>query len=1090
MRQSRSLEEYSQDLCHFLAPHLESFNWAVTSGLKSIPSWVLPQEIKKENDSRVLSFKVVDLSLSKPHDSHGKPIYPYQCRLGGITYGSTMQITIEARINDNPSQKFSIIAENIPVMVNSILCHLNGLSPVDKTAVLEEPTESGGYFIASGYEKLLRLLVLNRQNYVFALNRGSFHSRGSTFSNFATSIRSCAPDCSSVTTNLHYLTTGNMVVLFPVQRRMFFVPLPIVMRALVEVDDKTIYQTIVGSSNDTFITDRVIAMLRYASELGLHTHTAARDYLGAHFRPVIALPRHYSNEQCCKVLLERYLFPHLSSDIPSRKFDLLIFMARKLLSLVRGDILPDNMDATSAHELLTPGTLWLAALSDAITDFLRATSANVYKDEKNAIDNFDSFQSFLKKNVSAIENRMRYLFSTGSLRGNSTLGLSQVEGLSIIAERINYMRYLSHFRSVHRGAFFTTMKTTAVRKLLPESWGFLCPVHTPDGGLCGLLNHLARNCEIVCGEPGGFKEIVSILFDNGAVPFLGDGDMVPVIVDGVVIGSIKESLTQNAVKKLREARRKGVLPHTTEITDLPAGSFTRSIYAFTNQQRMMRPIKNVTAGEIEYIGPLEQLFMDISASPDAQDKQFAEVHPTSMFSLVASLTPFSEYNQSPRNMYQCQMAKQTMGYPSNTEAVKTEVKTYHVHYPQLPIVQTSTQDTHGLPLFLLGTNAVVAVLSYTGYDMEDALILCKSSVERGFGHGCIYKTYRYTAEEIEPGSYFTNQQDGKIIDADLDSDGLPYVGAPVSKGSKILRVYNPKDQKERIMHYKDTEPGFVDKVVIACSEDGKKITSVVLKFRMVRTPTIGDKFSSRHGQKGVFSFPWPQENMPFCENGISPDVIINPHAFPSRMTIGMLIESMCGKLNASKDCSPFDSTPFQFDEQNKVTDYVGKQLVEQGFNYYGNETMISGITGEQFKADIFFGVVYYQRLRHMVGDKYQVRATGKLNNITRQPLKGRKKGGGIRLGEMERDGLLAQGVTFLLRDRFMWCSDGHTAKLCNRCGSFLFTQAKKNDNGVEEHYCGYCKKNGNMTSVFVPYVLRYLAAEFAAMNIRIRFNTK
>ena len=132
--------------------------------------------------------------------------------------------------------------------------------------------------------------------------------------------------------------------------------------------------------------------------------------------------------------------------------------------------------------------------------------------------------------------------------------------------------------------------------------------------------------------------------------------------------------------------------------------------------------------------------------------------------------------------------------------------------------------------------------------------------------------------------------------------------------------------------------------------------------------------------------------------------------------------------------------------------------------------MISGITGEQFKADIFFGVVYYQRLRHMVGDKYQVRATGKLNNITRQPLKGRKKGGGIRLGEMERDGLLAQGVTFLLRDRFMWCSDGHTAKLCN--------------------HCGYCKKNGNMTSVFVPYVLRYLAAEFAAMNIRIRFNTK
>ena len=1085
---TKSPEEHSEELLHFLAPHLDSFNWAATTGLEILPKWLLNQIVKKEQDNRQLSIKVTKLSLSKPND-HGKPIFPSQCRLAGQTYGSSLQIDVQIQIDDLQPNNFLVFADNIPIMVNSVLCNLQGLTPFEKTTKLEERTESGGYFIASGYEKLLRLLILNRQNYVFALNRPSFHSRGPTFSPFATSFRSVAPDCSSITTNIHYQTTGNMVVLIPIQRRMFFVSLPIIMKALVEIDDKSIYTSIVGSSVDSFITERVIATLRYSSEFQLYTRRSARDYLGAHFRGTIGLPKHYSNEYCCQILLDRFLFPHLSNQNPSKKFDLLIFMTRRLLSLVKGEILPDNMDATSSHELLTPGTLWLAALSDSIGDFLKATAATIFKDEKIKIDDFTAFQGVLKKSITAVENRMRYLFSTGSLRGNSTLGLSQVEGLSIIAERINYMRYLSHFRSVHRGAFFTTMKTTSVRKLLPESWGFLCPVHTPDGGLCGLLNHLARNCEVVCGDTIKHEEIVNILYNYGTIPFLGDTDMVPVIVNGILIGSIKESLTDRAVNYLRAARRNNIIPITTEIANLPSGSFTRSIYVFTNQQRMMRPIKNVESNCIEFIGPLEQIFMNISATPNTIDKPFCEVHPTSMLSLVASLTPFSDYNQSPRNMYQCQMAKQTMGYPSANESARTEVKTYHVHYPQIPIVQTSTQESHGLTDFLLGTNAVVAVLSYTGYDMEDALILNKSSVERGFGHGCIYKTYRYIAEEFESDSYFNNLEDGKIVDPDLDSDGLPFLGTHVTKGDKLCRIFNPKERKDHYIHYKESEPGFIDKVVV-CSNDGKNITSVVIKFRMIRTPTIGDKFSSRHGQKGVFSFPWPQENMPFCENGICPDVIINPHAFPSRMTIGMLIESMCGKLASEDPSKRIDATPFQFDENNRVTDYVGKQLVEKGFNYYGNEVMISGITGEQFKADIFFGVVYYQRLRHMVGDKYQVRSTGKLNNITRQPLKGRKKGGGIRLGEMERDGLLGQGVTFLLRDRFMWCSDGHLAKLCNKCGSFLFTQSKKNQNGIEEHYCQYCKKSGNMTTVFVPYVLRYLAAEFAAMNIRMRFNTK
>jgi DNA-directed RNA polymerase I subunit RPA2 len=757
-------------------------------------------------------------------------------------------------------------------------------------------------------------------------------------------------------------------------------------------------------------------------------------------------------------------------------------MAKRLLSLVKGDVQPDNLDAATMHELLTPGALFLGALSNGISDFLGASVARFAKEPDFPLDSVKRLTAILTQKAGLIAGELGHLFRTGALNGSSTLGLMQVDGLVIIAERINYARYLSHFRAVHRGAFFTSVKTSSVRKLLPEHWGFLCPVHTPDGENCGLLNHLARLCEVVCGDQA--LDILPLLFQNGAVPFAGRS-AVPIIVDGVVVGSVPESRAAVVAVALRAARLSGQIPRMTEIVLLPTGPFTPTLYVFSTQQRMMRPVWNVAAGAVELIGTLEQIFMDIAASPSATDRPHREVHETAMLSLVASLIPFSDFNQSPRNMYQCQMAKQTMGVPVHTESVRTENKTYHLHYSQRPVVRTAFQDTHGLEDFPLGANAVVAVLSYTGYDMEDALILNKSAVERGFGHGCIYKTHRYIAREIKAGAIFSNSRDGAVVDPSLDLNGLPKVGTRVCSGDKLLRLVE-KDQKERFVRYKDNEEGFIEQAVAVGSVDGG-VSAVVLKFRLTRTPAIGDKFSSRHGQKGVLSFPWPEVDMPFTESGIRPDVIINPHAFPSRMTIAMLIESMCGKARASDDCRPFDATPFMYSETNRVTDHVGHELVRHGFNYFGNDVMYSGITGEQFQADIFCGLVYYQRLRHMVGDKFQVRATGKVNSVTRQPLKGRKKGGGIRVGEMERDGMLGHGVAFLLRDRFMWCSDGSVFHLCSKCGSFLFTDVRTNDSGYEEVFCGFCKTSGNTRTVFVPYVLKYLAAELAAMNIRMRF---
>jgi len=298
----------------------------------------------------------------------------------------------------------------------------------------------------------------------------------------------------------------------------------------------------------------------------------------------------------------------------------------------------------------------------------------------------------------------------------------------------------------------------------------------------------------------------------------------------------------------------------------------------------------------------------------------------------------------------------------------------------------------------------------------------------------------------------------------------------------------------QVKKFKYKEEAYVENVTaissITTSDSSLKLQQVSIRLRFNRNPVIGDKFSSRHGQKGVLSQLWPEINMPFSESGMKPDCIINPHAFPSRMTIGMLVESMAGKAGALHGFYQ-DATPFQFDEKNTAADYFGEQLLKAGFNYYGNEPMYSGISGTEFHADIYLGVVYYQRLRHMVKDKFQVRSTGKVNKLTRQPIKGRKVGGGIRFGEMERDSLLAHGTSYLLLDRLMNCSDYSRALACKKCGSILSPIVQYDVNTQQKYtMCKFCNSRSSVVAIAIPYVFRYLTAELASVNIRMTLEIK
>ena len=971
-----------------------------------------------------------ELSLGQPvraaseeRDTSEKRMFPRECRERRLSYKAVLRGTIMASVDgEQPIELRNMKIAQVPVMLQTQNCHLSKMTRKELIAAGEEEMECGGYFIVNGLEKLCRLLIMTRKNYVMALVRPAFSKRGPTFTNFGCTIRCGRIDGSSQTVYLHYTKDGSCCLRVAIRKAEYFIPVIVLLKALVNTTDRAIYDRMVSTPvaaakdgttthlPDTYVADRIEIMLKMTrKDLGLHHHEQCLSYLGNAFRVVLGVPDAMSDEDAGKRLIEQFIFVHLTGKPgeSQSKFDLLVYMVQKLYALVSGKILEDNPDSQMNQEILLPGHLYLGILKEKLIDYLGGVRALVYrdlrrnKDKVTFSDGGDYLTGCLKRNPVDVTRKMEYFLATGNLQSETGLDMMQISGYVMVAERLNYMRFITHFRSIHRGAFFSEMKTTTVRKLLPEAWGFLCPVHTPDGAPCGLLMHLALNCKSVIEPPAvtGLLEILSSLgmSEPSSVP---QRSSLPVLLDGELIGHVAQDDAKafsETIRRLKLSTAHPQVPETTEVacilplrTDEGIGLMP-GVLLFTAAARMIRPVYHIEAGLTEWVGSFEQVFMEI-ACQDADkrvDTTHQELAPTQMLSLAASLTPFSDFNQSPRNMYQCQMMKQTMGTPFHTFQYRVDTKVYRIQTPQTPICRNAEYLRHGIDDYAMGTNAVVAVISYTGYDMEDAMIINKSSFERGFGHGSVYTAETIDLDELgEDGEcyYFGNPLSGKGQDKartcpTLDPHGLPYVGQRIAPQEPLYCCVSETTGKVDVHKHKKTELCIVDEVRLlgaapgTGSKGGKPLRRVSLKLRYNRNPVIGDKFSSRHGQKGTLAQLWPAVNMPFTEDGISPDVIINPHAFPSRMTIGMLIESMAGKAGAMHG-QFHEATPFCYDEQNRAVDYFGEQLQKTGYAYYGNETMYSGNSGEVMEASIYIGLVYYQRLRHMVNDKEQVRATG------------------------------------------------------------------------------------------------------------------
>lgn len=696
-------------------------------------------------------------------------------------------------------------------------------------------------------------------------------------------------------------------------------------------------------------------------------------------------------------------------------------------------------------------------------------------------------------------------------------------------DRTNHISTLSHLRRL-QSPLSRSQPNFEARDLHATHWGRLCPNETPEGSNCGLVKNLALSACISVGiNP---EKIKQLLFSSGVAPVLEASENLrlsgaKVFVDGNIVGYCDSP--QELARDFRERRRRGEISTEVNVAYFSKTQGEREeLYVNCDEGRVRRPLiivengtpklqrehlDKISSGEwswedlvkngiVEYLDAEEEENAYVALTPEevSPERTHVEIATYTTLGICSSTIPYAEHNQSPRNSYQAAMAKQALGIYATNFQQRVDSRSHILHYPQVPIVETALMATMGYKLRPSGQNYVVAVLSFEGYNMEDALVFNKASIERGLGRSTFFRIYEAECRQYLGGlkdkftlpEAGTRGYRGEQYYRLLEPDGIIGLEAGVAGGDVLIgRISPPRfleeykefevkgpSMRDTSVDMRPSETGIVDAVFITESGEGSKLVKV--RVRDQRVPELGDKFASRHGQKGVIGLIVPQEDMPFTEDGIVPDVIVNPHAIPSRMTVGQFIESLAGKV-ASMRGKPVDGTPFS----NETPRELRKALVKLGFSNTGSEVFYSGVTGQKFVADVYVGVIHYQKLHHMVADKIHARARGQVQMLTRQPTEGRARGGGLRFGEMERDCLIGHGAAMLLRDRLLEESDKYTLYICETCGHIAYFDMKQ-----RKYVCKLCEDKAKISPVIVSYAFKLLLQELMSLCISPKLKLK
>ena len=1087
--------------------HLNSFDEFLKKGLQDIIDEI--GHIDIENAEYPYKIQLGRIQFKQPRmmelDGSVTHITPVEARLRNVSYVAPLMLEANVIEDGKTLESRFIHIGDIPVMVKSESCILRSFTQQKLIDYAEDPEDPGGYFIINGSERVIvGLEDLSYNKIIVDAEKvgGKKVFKAKVYSSIV-----------GYRAKLELVLKEDGLIVARIPGSPVDIPIITLMRALGLESDKEIASVI--SLNDNVQNELESSF----EKTDITTSKDAIVYISKRIAP--GMLEEFQIKRA-ETLLDWGLLPHLGKQPDNRKekTQFLGEAACKLLELKLGWIQPDDKDHYGNKVVKFAGQM--------LADLFRTAFRNLVRDMKYQLE-----RSGQKRGINAvsaairpgiISDKLNNAIATGNW-GRGRVGVTQ------LLDRTNYLSTISHLRRV-QSPLSRTQPNFEARDLHSTHFGRICPSETPEGSNCGLVKNLALSAIISVSVSS--EEVIEKLYEFGTAHFSDVKDSVKkdgarIFVDGKLIGYHKDG--EKLANSLRELRRSSKIhPHVgISIHQPEQEGATKRLYVNCNAGRVLRSLIIVKDGKSVLTQDLldkvtkklvswnDLIRMGVIELVDANEEEnclitfddkhvkkhtHIEIFPSAILGAGASIIPYPEHNQSPRNTYESAMAKQSLGFSTPMMNTSTYVRQHSMLYPQTPIVTTKAMGLLGLEKRPAGQNCVVAVLPFDGYNIEDAIVLSKSSVERGLGRTFFYRIYESESKQY-PGGMRDNFE---IPNADdnlrgykgeksyrlLEDDGIIASESRVSGGDILIGKTSPprfmeeyRELESRGPYRRDTsigvrpsEIGVVDTIVLTQANEGGKMYKV--RIRDMRPPEIGDKFASRHGQKGVVGILAKAEDLPYTADGISPDVLINPHAFPSRMTVGMMMESITGKAAAIRG-KKVDASAFVGE---KMEDVKGV-MKDAGFEYSGKEIMYDGKTGKQFPVEVFIGVVYYQKLHHMVADKIHARARGQVQMLTKQPTEGRARGGGLRFGEMERDCIIAYGASMILKDRLLDESDKADIFVCERCGLVAYHDVKQ-----RRFYCRVCVDKGKVSSVSVAYAFKLLLQEMSSLAIAPRLLIK
>jgi DNA-directed RNA polymerase II subunit RPB2 len=794
------------------------------------------------------------------------------------------------------------------------------------------------------------------------------------------------------------------------------------------------------------------------------------------------------------MILSTSLFPHLGSNRFKKALYICMILRKIILANLSKNKKDDDRDNLLNKRIETTGRLFYELLKSLMVLYKKSVSKILIKQT--------NVETGLSK-IHILSKRLRYSMSTGNW-GTIKNSSSMRTGVSQILSRLSWIAMISHLKKVvtptgRQG------KVTKLRQLHVSSWGYICPSETPEGISCGIIKNFSVMTHISEETPDSL--IINYLNEFDILPstkILDDYKCkVSVIVNGNVVGFIEKNDTAKMLNYLKKGREVDILHSDTSF----GYNFKKEeIKLYSDSGRCMRPLLVVKDGKLSitsedikkgwnhcikkklivYIDSNEENWSYITTLkllPSRKDANYCEIDPYLIMGDIAATIPLPDYNQAPRNAYQTNMGKQAMGIFATNYNQRFDTSVNVLCYPQKQLMPTEYSEISGHSNMASGFNAIVAIMPYLGYGQEDAIILNRASVDRGMGHSVIFKTLTTSEEKAGSIKIQTIQipplevRKKSLNYAYLGEDGIVKKNVYVKEGCVVVgkTSFNNKTNTtaDCSLSIKKGEEGYVDKIF-----KGKNVygfTIIKIRIRDMRIPEVGDKFASMAAQKGTVGMIIPQEDMPFNSQGISPDIIVNPAYLPTRMTLSQPLTSLAGKITAAGG-KKRHSTAFRGVDINEMND----ELKKLGLESMGEEVLMSGITGKPLKAKIFIGPIQFQRLKHMVKDKIHSRNRGPYTSLCRQPLSGRSKAGGLRIGYMEKDCIIGHGCPSFLQDRMFFSSDKFSVDVCNTCGTFISGKNKT---------CSACPTS-EVYNTNLPYACKLLFQDLQSVGIKLKIQPK